>query len=63
MNGLIQHYIKKGEHRIKLEEKMKKEGKKLEDAFLNKYVAPSKHTNNVRKKEEKEKRSVLGHNF
>lgn len=38
MNGLIEHYVKKGEQRIRLEAKLKKEGKTLEEVFTNKFV-------------------------
>lgn len=41
MNGLVEHYVKKEDHKKKLELKMKEEGKTLEDAFTNKYI-PSK---------------------
>lgn len=38
MNGLLEHYIKKTEQRVKLETKMKDEGKSIEDAFTNKFI-------------------------
>nr|CAD2142111.1 unnamed protein product [Meloidogyne enterolobii] len=40
MNGLVEHYVKKEDHKKKLELKMKEEGKTLEDAFTNKYIPP-----------------------
>uniref|UniRef100_A0A914HPF2 Uncharacterized protein n=1 Tax=Globodera rostochiensis TaxID=31243 RepID=A0A914HPF2_GLORO len=40
MNGLLEHYIKKSEMKVKLEAKMKDEGKTFEDAITNKFVPP-----------------------
>lgn len=40
MNGLLEHYIKKSEQKVKLEAKLKEENKTFEDAITNKYIAP-----------------------
>lgn len=38
MNGLLEHYIAKSEQKVKLETKLKEEGKSFEDAITNKLV-------------------------
>ena len=37
-NGLLDHFLKKAEFRVKLETKLKSEGKSLEDAIFNRFV-------------------------
>ncbi|KAI1726739.1 surp module domain-containing protein [Ditylenchus destructor] len=40
VKGLMRYYMLKGEHRAKLEEQLKKEGKTFEDAITNQYLPP-----------------------
>uniref|UniRef100_A0A915DM11 DUF7819 domain-containing protein n=1 Tax=Ditylenchus dipsaci TaxID=166011 RepID=A0A915DM11_9BILA len=44
--GLLQYFVQKTQHRLKLEEKLKKEGKTLEDAITNRYVPPPPTSHN-----------------
>lgn len=44
VKGLLQYYVKKAEHRVKLQEELKKEGKCFEDAITNRYVPPPKES-------------------
>jgi hypothetical protein len=60
MNGLIEHYVKKGEQRIRLEAKLKKEGKTLEEVFTNKFV-PTAQKSEKTEDTNGEKRFLVGY--
>ncbi|KAI1728509.1 surp module domain-containing protein [Ditylenchus destructor] len=61
VKGLMRYYVLKGEHRAKLEEQLKKEGKTFEDAITNKYLPPDdekkRNENSPRRSRERRRHS------